>query len=104
MATDKQNNLPDIEIPKEIAKGNYVNLAVVSHSQHEFIMDFISMLPGMPSAIVADRIITSPQTAKQIMVTLIQNIQKYEDNFGEIELENQTKDIPMGFGNPNAQA
>ena len=92
------------ELPAEVAKGNYVNMAVVSHSKSEFIMDFLSLMPGMPAPTVLDRIITTPETAKQILITLQENVEKYERNFGEIELDNQTTDIPIGFGSPNAKA
>lgn len=92
------------ELPAEIAKGNYVNMAVVSHSKSEFVMDFLSLMPGMPAPTVLDRIITNPETAKQILITLQENVKKYERNFGEIELDNQTTDIPIGFGSPNAKA
>lgn len=92
------------ELPAEVAKGNYVNMAVVSHSKSEFIMDFLSLMPGMPAPTVLDRIITTPETAKQILITLQENVEKYERNFAEIELDNQTTDIPIGFGSPNAKA
>ena len=92
------------ELPAEVAKGNYVNMAVVSHSKSEFIMDFLSLMPGMPAPTVLDRIITTPETAKQILITLQENVEKYDRNFGEIELDNQTTDIPIGFGSPNAKA
>lgn len=92
------------ELPAEVAKGNYVNMAVVSHSKSEFVMDFLSLMPGMPAPTVLDRIITTPETAKQILLTLQENVEKYERNFGEIELDNQTTDIPIGFGSPNAKA
>lgn len=67
-------------------------------------MDFLSLMPGMPAPTVLDRIITTPETAKQILITLQENVEKYERNFGEIELDNQTTDIPIGFGSPNAKA
>lgn len=101
---DEREDDGRIELSADIAKGNYINMAVVSHSKSEFVMDFLSLMPGMPAPAVLDRVITSPETAKQILITLQENVTKYERNFGEIELDNQTTDIPIGFGTPNAKA
>jgi hypothetical protein len=93
----------NIELPEDIAAGTYSNLAVITHSNSEFIIDFIRMMPGVPKAKVQSRIILTPQHAKRLMLALQDNIRKFESNFGEIkDLEGGVK-IPMNLG-PNAQA
>lgn len=73
-----------INIDNEVAKGNYSNLAVISHSSTEFVLDFASMLPGRPQPQVVSRIILHPEHAKKLLAALNDNIAKYEKNFGPI--------------------
>ncbi|MCB9246885.1 MAG: DUF3467 domain-containing protein [Flavobacteriales bacterium] len=88
----------DVELSEEVADGTYANLAIISHSNAEFILDFIRMMPGTPKAKVKSRIILSPQHAKRLMMALGDNIHKYEDQFGEIESHEMLPDFPMNFG------
>ena len=78
-----------LELKPEIAKGNYSNLAIITHSSSEFILDFASLLPGMPQgkAIVGERIIMTPEHAKRLLLALQDNVGKYEASFGTIKLE-----------------
>lgn len=82
----QQNNI-QIELTDEIAQGIYSNLAVISHSTSEFVVDFVSMLPGTPKAKVKSRIVLTPEHAKRLMHALIDNIKKYESQYGEIRLQ-----------------
>lgn len=96
----------NVELSEEIAEGTYSNLAIISHSNSEFIVDFIKMMPGIPKAKVKSRIILTPQHAKRLMKALQDNIQKYEENIGPIE---DTEGFPgsmppMTFGGPTAMA
>lgn len=75
-----------IEIDDSVAQGVYSNVALISHSESEFIFDFIFIQPQAPKAKVRSRIITSPAHAKKFLLTLQENIKKYEDKFGEIKL------------------
>ncbi len=75
-----------IEVNPEIAKGSYSNLAIISHSNSEFIIDFAANLPGMQGPNVTNRIIMTPEHAKRLFLALQDNIRKYEANFGTIEL------------------
>jgi len=93
----KQENQINIELPESIAEGVYCNLAIISHSQTEFIFDYIQMLPGLPKAKVRSRIIMTPQHAKRLHKALAENIRKYETQQGEIA-EGTELDIPMNFG------
>ncbi len=89
----EQNNNPNqksqlsIDISKDIAKGEYSNLAIITHSRNEFIMDFASLLPGFPKAEVLERIIMVPEHAKRLLNALQDNIVKYESSFGIIDVD-----------------
>ncbi|MBQ1610070.1 MAG: DUF3467 domain-containing protein, partial [Elusimicrobia bacterium] len=72
----KQEN--KIEIYEQTANGSYSNLALITHSQTEFIIDFIFVQPQNGKAKVKNRIITSPLHAKRILQALQDNIAKYE--------------------------
>ncbi len=102
---DEKNQL-NIELNAETAKGAYSNFSVISHSANEFVMDFLSVLPGMPKAQVASRIIMTPENAKRLAFAIRDNIAKYEAKFGEIRINevDQTPDIPKGFNNSNLQS
>ena len=92
----------DIELNEEVAEGIYSNLAIITHSQSEFVVDFIKIMPGIPKARVKSRILLTPQHAKRLVKALADNISKFEQMNGKI------KDIetpfPMNFGGPTAQA
>lgn len=94
----KKGKQIDVELSEEIADGIYANLAIISHSNTEFIVDFIRMMPGTPKAKVKSRIILSPQHAKRLMLALGENIHKYENQFGEIESHDMMPDFPLNFG------
>jgi hypothetical protein len=80
----KENKL-DVEIKPEVAEGIYSNLAVISHSNAEFIADFLQMFPGLPKATVKSRIILTPFHAKRLLNALADNIEKYEAVHGRIQ-------------------
>lgn len=86
MENEKRNNQLQIDIKPEVAQGTYANLAIITHSSCEVITDFISMLPGMPKAEVRSRIIMAPEHAKRLLFALQDNIRKYENQYGEIDL------------------
>ena len=79
----KQNQL-NIELTEEVAEGQYVNLAMIAHSNSEFVIDFIKMMPGVPKAKVKSRIVITPEHAKRLLYALKDNIDKFENNFGPI--------------------
>ncbi|MBQ6096139.1 MAG: DUF3467 domain-containing protein [Bacteroidales bacterium] len=84
MAQENKNNL-NISINDEVAKGTYSNLAVITHSPAEFILDFAQALPGREGAVVRQRIMMAPIHAKRLAMALNDNIRKYEETFGHIE-------------------
>lgn len=80
----QQQNLK-LDMAPDVAQGTYSNLAIISHSPTEMILDFAQMLPGTPNANVRTRVIMNPVHAKRLLNALADNIQKYEHNFGPIE-------------------
>lgn len=94
----------NIELPEDIAEGEYSNLAIISHSPSEFVVDFIRMVPNVPKAKVKSRIILTPQHAKRLMKAMIDNVKKYEAQFGEIDEPEQPPFPPMSFNTPKGQA
>src|ERR1041384_6537254 len=92
----------DIELTEDIAEGIYSNLAIITHSQSEFVVDFIKIMPGIPKARVKSRILLTPQHAKRLAKALADNIQKFEQTNGKIK-DIETA-LPMNFGGPTAQA
>ena len=73
-----------LDMASDVANGTYSNLAIISHSPSEIILDFAQMLPGTPNATVRSRVIMNPIHAKRLLAALNDNIQKYEHNFGTI--------------------
>ncbi len=86
-----------IELDDLTAQGVYSNLAIISHSQDEFVIDFVFIQPQVPKAKVRARIITSPQHIKRFLSALQENIKKYEEKFGEIKLEPKHELPKIGF-------
>lgn len=86
MNENKQHGI-DIELDADVAQGHYSNLAIISHSTSEFIIDFAAILPGLPKAKVKSRIILTPEHAKRLLMSLQENVARYETNVGRIELQ-----------------
>jgi hypothetical protein len=103
MEQDPNNQQLNIELTEEIAEGIYSNLAVITHSQSEFVIDFIKVMPGVPKARVKSRIVLTPQHAKRLLMALGDNIQKFEQVNGKIK-DMEPRSIPLNFGGPTAQA
>lgn len=100
---DPQNQL-NIELSEDVAEGIYSNLAIISHSHSEFVLDFIRMMPNVPKAKVKSRIILTPQHAKRLLKALSDNISKYENQYGVIQDSEPQVFPPMSFNTPTAQA
>lgn len=76
----------EIQLDEQIAQGNYCNLAIIAHSTSEFILDFATMLPGLPKARVKSRVVLTPEHAKRLLLSLQENITRYENNIGKINI------------------
>jgi hypothetical protein len=94
-----QNQL-NIELNAEVAKGVYSNLAVISHSDAEFVVDFIQIFPGTNKAEVRSRVIISPPNMKRLLLAMQENVDKYELTNGEIMLAQKDVHLPPNFGGP----
>ncbi len=90
----------NIELGEKEAEGIYSNLAIITHSPAEFILDFTRVVPGAPKAKVHARIITTPQHAKMLLRALQENVDKFESKFGEIKVEGPVQP-QFGFANVN---
>ena len=97
MENHNNENQLQIELKEEIAQGIYSNLAVITHSSSEFIVDFIRVVPGVPKAGVQSRVILAPEHAKRLMRALEENIAKYERVFGPIRLGEEEGRSPMSI-------
>ncbi len=98
------DNQLNIELSEEIAEGIYSNLAIITHSNTEFVLDFIRVMPGVPKARVKSRIILTPEHAKRLFQAMEDNIEKFEAINGRIKLQEGAGGFPMNFGGPTAQA
>lgn len=98
------DNQINIELSEELAEGVYSNLAMIAHSNSEFVIDFIRLMPGVPKAKVKARVIITPEHAKRLLVALKDNIRKYEDTFGQIKQTDDVFNFPMNFGGPVGEA
>ena len=94
-----------INLAPDVAEGTYANLAIISHSSSEFVLDFVRTMPGVKQANVKSRIILTPEHAKRLLFALQDNIGKYEQQFGKIELNGRPapgSTFPMSFGGGEA--
>ena len=94
----------NIELTEEVAQGVYSNLAIINHSPSEFVIDFIQMMPGVVKAKVKSRVILTPQHAKRLMKALSDNINKFENQHGDIKDVDPNGGVPVNFGGPTPLA
>ncbi len=105
MAEPNNQQQLDIELTEEIAEGVYSNLAIITHSNAEFLIDFVRVMPGVPKAKVKSRILLTPFHTKRLLMALSENVQKFEEQFGNIEEgENTMNGFPMNYGGPTGMA
>ena len=94
----------NIELTDDMAQGIYSNLAIITHSNAEFVVDFIQVMPGVPKAKVKSRVLLTPQHAKRFLKALNDNVKKFESLHGNIKELEEPKGIPINFGGPTAEA
>ena len=99
----KKEQTISIDIPADVADGIYSNLALITHSPSEFVVDFVRMMPGVPKAKVQSRIILTPQHAKRVLKALTENIERYEAVHGRIK-DDDGATIPYPNMSPLAEA
>ena len=91
-------------ISPEVAEGTYSNLALITHSSSDFILDFACALPGMPAPQIKSRVIMAPEHAKRLLQALQSNIYNYEQSFGKIKLSDEQERTIAPFGTPKGEA
>ena len=104
--SEENNQQPqqlNIEISEEVAEGNYSNLAIITHSHAEFVIDFVNVMPGTPKSKVKSRVILTPQHAKRFMKALTEYVNRFEQLNGKIQ-DLEDVQLPLNFGGPTAQA
>jgi hypothetical protein len=94
MENFNKNNEIQIELSDEVAQGVYSNLAIISHSTSEFVVDFIRIVPGVPKAKVKSRIILTPEHAKRLLMALKDNIDKFEQQNGTVRVQKDPGFLP----------
>ena len=99
---ETDNNELSIELSEEIAEGIYSNLAIITHSSSEFVLDFIRIMPGIPKAKVKSRIVLTPEHAKRLLGALQDNINRFEAANGSIKVSELS--LPLNFGGPKGEA
>ena len=101
---DNQQQSLQLELPQNVAQGEYANFAIITHSSSDFIIDFARVLPGVPKAQVKSRVILAPEHAKRLLGALQENIFRYEREFGAIKIPNQEGRIATPFDIPKGEA
>ena len=101
---EQNENQLNIELSEEIAEGIYSNLAIITHSNSEFVLDFIRVMPGVPKAKVKSRIVLTPEHAKRLLTAIQDNIEKFEAVNGRIKMQAEPNSFPMNFGGTMGQA
>jgi hypothetical protein len=105
MSNKNPKNQINIEVPAEVADGIYSNLAIINHSVSEFVVDFVTIMPGVPKAKVRSRIILTPQHAKKFLRALQENVRRFEATHGTIKEYNESpQGPPINFGGPQGEA
>lgn len=97
MSQSAENNEINIQLSEEIAEGIYSNLAIITHSNAEFIVDFVKLMPGVPKGNVKSRIILTPHHAKRLLRALQENISKFEAIHGAIKDTDGYENFPMNI-------
>jgi len=93
----------NIELTEEMADGTYANLAIITHSFAEFVIDFVNVMPNVPKAKVKSRVVMTPVHAKRLMRAMVENVKRFEAQHGQIKDQEQIN-MPFNFGTPTAQA
>ena len=104
--SENENKQPglQLELPQDVAQGEYANFAIITHSSSDFVIDFARVLPGVSKAQVRSRVILAPEHAKRLLGALQENIFRYEREFGTIKIPNQEGRTVAPFDIPKGEA
>jgi len=86
----------NIEVPPDL-DATYANFAMITHSPSEIIIDFARIMPNAPKSRVHARIVTTPFHAKLLLKALHENLEKYEAQFGEINIPSGGENLAQQF-------
>ncbi len=105
--SDNPKKQIDLELDEAVAQGHYANLAIIAHSASEFVIDFAAIMPGLPKAKIKSRIVMSPEHAKRLLMSLQENITRYESTVGRIDIRGgqaatEENGLTIGFGQGEA--
>ena len=100
---EKQERL-QIELPQNVAQGEYANFAIITHGSSDFVVDFARVLPGVSKAQVCSRIILAPEHAKRLLGALQENVMRYEKEFGTIKIPSHEPSTISPFDIPEGEA
>ena len=95
--SEQQNQEIQIKAQDDQLKGNYSNAVQVTHNKEEFVLDFMNIFPWQKLGLLISRIILSPSHAKRLAGALQENVKKYEEQNGSIELGNDKLNEKVGF-------
>ncbi|MBO4738317.1 MAG: DUF3467 domain-containing protein [Bacteroidales bacterium] len=101
---DNKGQKIDITLGEDIADGVYANLAIITHSHSEFIVDFVALMPGVTKGKVKSRVILTPQHAKRLLLALDENIKRYESMHGQIQDYDDPRGLPLNLGRTKGDA
>jgi hypothetical protein len=101
---EQNENQINIELSEEVAEGIYANLAIITHSSSEFVLDFIRVMPGVPKSKGEIAHYITPEHAKRLLTALEDNIEKFEAVNGRVKIQNDPTGFPMNFGGTMGQA
>ena len=102
---DNKKGQLQLELPQEVAQGEYANFAIITHSSSDFVLDFARVLPGVPKAMVKSRVLLAPEHAKRLLGALQENIMRYERAFGPIRIPDAKGGGTIApFGHPKGEA
>ena len=101
---NNKNQGLQLELPQDVAQGEYANLAIITHSSSDFVIDFARVLPGLPKALVKSRVLMAPEHAKRLLGALQENIMRYEREYGPIKIPQQEPRTISPFGTPKGDA
>ena len=104
MNENEEQERLQIELPQNVAQGEYANFAIITHGSSDFVVDFARVLPGVPKAQVCSRIILAPEHAKRLLGALQENVMRYEREFGTIKIPNQEPRTIAPFDIPGGEA
>jgi hypothetical protein len=87
-----ENSL-QIQVDDDVANGQYVNMALVNHTETEFTLDFVYVQPHQPRAKVRSRIILNPKHLKRLALAMQESVRVYEARFGPIVLVDEGSSV-----------